>query len=254
MTSRHLRFRGGRQAELAGILDLPETAAPSAFAILAHCFTCTKELKSQVAIARVLTEHGLGVLRFDFTGLGESAGSFAETGFAVNVDDLLAAAEFLRRTAAAPQLLIGHSLGGTVCLGAAARLLSVRAVVTIGSPSTPASLATLLGREAIRTIETAGTAEVLVAGRPFTVGRSFLADLAITDFATVIGQLGKALLVLHAPGDTVVNVDHAARIFTAARHPKSFVSLDTADHLLLDDDDARYAGTVIAAWASRYLR
>lgn len=252
MISRRLRFPGGRGAELAGILDLPEGREPVAFALFAHCFTCSKELKSVVAINRVLTEQGIGVLRFDFTGLGESGGDFSETGFTSTVDDLRAAASFLERSHAAPRLLMGHSLGGTTCLAAAGSIAGCRAVVVIGSPASPAGLRHLFtGKE--DELAQNGSARVMVAGRPFRLGRSFLDDVTGVRLDDTIATLGVPLLILHAPDDQVVGFHHAERIFSLAPQPRSLVALDRADHLLLAEEDARYAAGIIAAWAVRYL-
>ncbi len=251
MSSIPLTFPGALGVSLAARLELP-AQPPRAFALLAHCFTCGKNLKAAHTISRALAEAGLGVLRFDFTGLGESEGDFAETDFASNVDDLVAAAEFLAATYQAPSLLIGHSLGGAAVLLAAARLPAVRAVVTIGAPSEPSHVLGLLG-EARPEIEARGCAMVTIAGRSFPITRAFLADLEQARLDEVLPNLRRPLLVMHSPRDRIVGIDNAARIYQAARHPKSFLSLDEADHLLSRGEDAVYAAQLIAAWAGRYL-
>jgi putative redox protein len=237
---------------LSALLDLPVDGAPSAYAVFAHCFTCSKDFKAVYHIARALTRERVGVLRFDFTGLGESSGDFADTSLRSNVEDLLAAAEFLTARFAGPQLLIGHSFGGAAVLQAAPAIPSCRAVVTIAAPADPRHVSKTLG-PAIATIASRGEAEVNIAGRTFTLRKKFLDDLSGIDPEAAIRNLNRALLVMHSPLDEVVAIENATRIFQAARHPKSFVSLDQADHLLSNLADARYAGTVIAAWSRRYL-
>lgn len=239
-------------SRLAARLERP-AGTPRAAAVFAHCFTCGKDALAAARIARGLTDHGYAVLRFDFTGLGSSEGDFANTDFSSNVGDLLAAAEWLRGHVAPPALLVGHSLGGAAVLAAAGRIPDARAVCTIGAPADPAHVAGLLPEETHRELEGRGEAEVRLGGRRFRVRRELLDDVAAQRLGPLIGALGKALLVLHAPGDAVVGIDHATRIFTAARHPKSFVSLDDADHLLTRRADAAWAAGVIAAWASRYV-
>ncbi|MEN8376204.1 MAG: bifunctional alpha/beta hydrolase/OsmC family protein [Gemmatimonadota bacterium] len=252
MATRHLRFPGSTGAELAAILDLPADGEVDAYALFAHCFTCSKDLKAVVTIARTLVRERIGVLRFDFTGLGQSGGDFGDTTFSSNVGDLLAAAERLEREEGAPSILIGHSLGGAAVLQAAHRLPAVRAVATIGAPADPGHV--LRHVESSREeIEANGEATVRIAGRPFRIGREFLQDLDADNMRASIGDLGRALLVMHSPVDDVVGIDNAARIYEAARHPKSFVSLDTADHLLTEPADARYVAGVLAAWAGRYV-
>jgi pimeloyl-ACP methyl ester carboxylesterase len=246
-----LSFPGLTGVVLAGSLELP-SGVPRAFAIFAHCFTCGKNLKAAHAISRTLAEQGIAVLRFDFTGLGESAGDFAETTFASNADDLVAAAAFLTTAYAAPSLLIGHSLGGAAVLQAAARLPEVRAVVTIGAPSEPSHVVRLLDH-ARPAIEAAGCALVRIAGRSFPITQAFLADLEATRMGAVLSALHRPLLIMHAPGDTVVGIDNAAQLYQAARHPKSFLALDAADHLLSRSTDAIYAAQLIAVWATRYF-
>lgn len=236
---------------LAALLELP-AGPPRAYALFAHCFTCGKNNLAATRIARTLAAHGIACLRFDFTGLGASEGDFANTHFSSNVDDLLAAAAHLEKTRAAPTILIGHSLGGAAVLAAAGALPSVRAVVTIAAPADPGHV-TGLFRQRLDEIRDKGEIDVQLAGRTFTITRAFVDDVAEQRLAEKIATLRKALLVMHAPGDRTVGIDNASRIFAAAKHPKSFVSLDDADHLLGRGIDAAYAANVIAAWAERYV-
>lgn len=251
MPSTRIEFTGSLGHSLAGRLDTPD-GVPRAWAVFAHCFTCSKDTKAAAYIARALAESGFGVLRFDFTGLGGSGGDFGNTHFSSNVDDLVAAADWLRAGHGAPALLVGHSLGGAAVLAAAHRIADARAVVTLGAPFDPAHVTLQLG-ESLAVIEAEGQARVTLGGREFSLGREFLDDVAGQPQAERIHALRRPLLVLHAPGDRVVGVDNARRIFERALHPKSFVSLDQADHLLSSESDARYAAGIIAAWASRYL-
>ena len=250
--SRPVGFPGASGAALAARLDSP-AGAPLAYALFAHCFTCSKESKAAATISAALAEHGIAVLRFDFTGLGGSEGDFANTNFSSNVDDLVAAADFLRREHRAPALLVGHSLGGTAVLAAASRIPEAVAVATLGSPFEPDHVLGLL-KDSVGKIESEGDAEVDIAGRSFHIRKQFLDDIRARKVGEAVAQLGKALMVMHSPRDTVVNIDNASKIFLAARHPKSFVSLDPADHLLSRREDATYAGQLLAAWASRYAR
>ncbi len=251
MASRRLSITSPRGHTLAARLDLPD-AEPDAGALFAHCFTCSKDLKAVGAISRALNREGIAVLRFDFTGLGQSEGTFADSTFSGDVDDLVAAADCLADELAAPAILVGHSLGGAAVLQAAGRIPSVKAVATIGAPCDPEHVRHLFDAS-LAEIEALGEACVTLAGRPFTIRKSFVDDLAMQRMDEAIAALDRALLVFHAPGDQTVGVENAAHIFQAARHPKSFVSLDTADHLLSDERDAEYAGDVIAAWARRYI-
>lgn len=237
---------------LGGRLDLPPGGAPEAYALFAHCFTCTKDSKAAAYISRALTDKNIAVFRFDFTGLGESSGDFAETSFTSNVEDLVAAADFMETAYEGPQVLIGHSLGGAAVIRAAAQINSARAVVTIGSPSDPGHVMQHI--EGYRDeIESRGSAAVSIAGRQFRINKEFLDDLKQNRMTDAVRDLNRALLVLHAPLDDTVGIDNAARIFKTARHPKSFVSLADADHLLSRPEDARYAGALIAAWADKYI-
>jgi putative redox protein len=250
--SQAVSFPGASGALLAARLDLPTAEKPRAFALLAHCFTCTKDTRATTYIAAALADAGIATLRFDFTGLGGSEGEFANTDFSSNVADLVAAAQWLEREHAAPALLVGHSLGGAAVLAAAARIPAAVAVATVNAPFDPAHvLGQFDGREA--EIRDRGVAEVKLGGRAFTVRREFLDDISAHNLEPAIAGLRRALIVFHAPRDTTVGVDNASRIFLAAKHPKSFVSLDDADHLLSRREDAAYVGAVLAAWATRYL-
>jgi putative redox protein len=252
MPSRKLTFTNALGQRLTARLDLPIDGEPLAYALLAHCFTCSKDLKAVKHLATALNRACIAVLRFDFTGLGESQGDFADTSFSSNVEDLLEAASFLEREYRAPQLLVGHSLGGAAVLQAAAQLPSVKAVATIGAPAEPSHVARLL-ESSRQEIESEGEAKVTIASRNFTIKRQFLDDLDRNRMKNVIAGLKRPLLILHAPLDTTVGVDNAKEIFLAAKHPKSFVSLDGADHLLTDTEDAIFAGDMIASWSVRYL-
>jgi putative redox protein len=251
ISSEKLTFPGAEGAELAARLDLP-AGTPRAYALFAHCFTCTKDIFAAARIARGLAEQGIAVLRFDFTGLGHSQGEFANTNFSSNVADLVCAADYLRETRAAPKVLVGHSLGGAAVLAAAPRVPEAVAVATIGAPGDPAHVRHLF-QAARPEIESKGEAEVLLAGRPFRIRKQFLEDIERHKLAGTLAELRKALLVFHAPRDATVGIENAGEIFQAAKHPKSFVSLDDADHLLSRKEDAVYVATVLAAWATRYL-
>jgi alpha/beta superfamily hydrolase len=236
---------------LAARLELPEREV-QAYAIFAHCLTCTKKIKAAGNISKAMAERGLGVLRFDFTRLGNSEGDFANTNFTSNVQDLLKAAEYLEANYRPPKLLVGHSLGGAAVLRAANDLPEVAAVATIGAPAEPAHVAHLF-RSSLEELEANGETEVFIAGRPFTIKKQFLEDIGKTKIESAIHNLGKALMIFHSPIDQVVGIDNAAAIFQAARHPKSFISLDRADHLLADDWDSSYVGRVIGEWARKYV-
>jgi uncharacterized OsmC-like protein/fermentation-respiration switch protein FrsA (DUF1100 family) len=248
--SRKVRFAGSKGSSLAARLDLPPK--PRAFALFAHCFTCGKDILAASRIAAGLTARGIAVLRFDFTGIGSSEGEFANTNFSSNVGDLVAAADYLRRSYAPPHLLIGHSLGGAAVLAAAPQVAEATSVVTIGAPSSASHITRQFAANVGEILEK-GTAEVSLAGRTFTITKQFLDDVAEQNLLDGVANLGKALLVCHAPRDEVVSIENAIAIFAAARHPKSFLSLDTADHLVSKREDATYLAEVVAAWASRYL-
>jgi putative redox protein len=251
MRSDRVQFEGRDGQSLAARLESPAGEA-RAVALFAHCFTCTKDILAAKRIAAALAERGIAVLRFDFTGLGSSEGEFANTNFSSNVDDLVAAADYLRATLAAPRILIGHSLGGAAVLAAAERIDEATAVATIGAPADPAHVRHLFADHA-EEISGTGEAEVQLAGRTFRIKKQFLEDIEGQRLEARIKGLGKALMIMHAPLDQTVSIDNAALIFQAAKHPKSFVSLDDADHLLTRRADADYAAEVIAAWASRFL-
>jgi putative redox protein len=245
------QFDGEGGLKLAASLDLPEQE-PLAFALFAHCFTCGKDALSAKRISTALAAKGIAVLRFDFTGLGASEGEFANATFSSNVADLVRAADHLRKTRKAPKILIGHSLGGAAILAAAKAIPEAKAVVTIAAPSAPAHV-TGLFKEHVEDIRESGEVEVSLAGRPFRIKREFLDDIAEHDLMAQIGMLRRALLVMHSPTDDIVGIDNATRIFMSARHPKSFVSLAGADHLLSERRDTGYVADMIAAWAPRYL-
>jgi len=245
------QFTGADGQQLAATLDLPERE-PVAYALFAHCFTCGMNVLAAKRIARALAEQGIAVLRFDFTGIGASEGEFANTTFSSNVADLVRAADHLRETRKAPAILIGHSLGGAAVLAAAGQIPEAKAVVTIAAPSDPAHV-TGMFKDRIEDIRTLGKVEVSLAGRPFHIKREFLDDIAEHNLAEHIAKLHKALLILHSPTDNTVGIDNATHIFVAAKHPKSFVSLAGADHLLNQKRDAEYVANVVAAWVSRYL-
>ena len=251
MTSDRVEFPGSGNTRLTGRLDLPE-AEPLAYVLFAHCFTCSKDVLAASRIARALTTHGWAVLRFDFTGLGGSGGDFAHTDFTSNIADLVSAADYLREHHRAPAVLVGHSLGGAAVLAAAARVPETRAVATIGAPASTEHLLHLLAGSRAE-IEDRGEAEVCLASRTFRIRKQFLDDIVSQPQLERIGRLGVPLLVMHSPVDDTVGVENAREIFDAARHPKSFVSLDGADHLLTRPADAGFAASVLAAWAGRYL-
>jgi len=242
---------GARGDRLAARLDVP-TGPRRATALFAHCFTCSKDVHAASRVSRGLAERGIAVLRFDFTGLGHSDGEFASTNFSSNVEDLVCAADWLRDHVAAPALLVGHSLGGAAVLAAAARIPEARAVATIAAPADPSHVERLLG-DRVAAIEAQGEVEVELAGRRFRVRRQFLDDVRQQALDTHVRELRRALLILHSPTDQIVGIENAGALFAAARHPKSFLSLDGADHLLERREDAAYVAETIAAWASRYL-
>jgi uncharacterized OsmC-like protein/alpha-beta hydrolase superfamily lysophospholipase len=251
MRSERFNFPNAKGEKLAATLDLP-LGKSAAFALFAHCFTCGKDNLAAKRISERLAMCGIGVLRFDFTGLGMSEGEFADTHFSSNVDDLVAAADHLRKTHGPPAILIGHSLGGAAALAAAHRIPDARAVVTIAAPCDPAHV-TGLFKEQVDKIREHGEVDVALAGRPFRIKREFLDDVAEKKLQECLATLRKALLVFHSPTDDIVGIENASHIFTAAKHPKSFVSLAGADHLLSKKGDAVYVANVIAAWAERYL-
>jgi uncharacterized OsmC-like protein/pimeloyl-ACP methyl ester carboxylesterase len=251
MNQEAVTFRNDTGELLHGNLHWP-LMEPRAFVLFAHCFTCTSDLRAAVIIARALNQEGLAVLRFDFTGLGQSEGEFADTNFTTNISDLVAASRFLSEHFQAPEILVGHSLGGTAVLAAVARIPSSKAVATIGAPATASHVAHLLS-DTRSELEIAGEADVDIGGRKFRMKEQFLRDIEQQQLPGELKNLRRALLVMHAPLDAIVPIENAAEIFTSALHPKSFISLDKADHLLSNPDDARYAATVLAGWAGRYI-
>jgi uncharacterized OsmC-like protein/pimeloyl-ACP methyl ester carboxylesterase len=251
MDNRKALFAGIDGQSLAGRLELP-AGDVVATAVFAHCFTCGKDSVAASRISRSLAARGVAVLRFDFTGLGASEGEFANTTFSSNVADLVAAANHLRTTHQPPAILIGHSLGGAAVLAAAGQIPEARAVVTIAAPADPAHV-TGLFRERVADIQEQGEVEVALAGRPFRIRKEFLDDIAMQNLERCLREMRKALLVLHSPTDDLVGIENASAIFSAARHPKSFVSLSGADHLVSRRADAVYVAEVIAAWSERYL-
>lgn len=251
MKTERISFPGATGAILAARLDRPEGPVRAA-AVLAHCFTCSKDIAAARRISGRLAALGIAVLRFDFTGLGHSGGEFANTNFSSNVGDLLAATRWMAGQGLAPQLLIGHSLGGAAVLKAAPQVPGLRAVVSIGAPSDPAHVAHNFGGK-LDEIRARGEAVVTLAGRDLTIRRQFLDDISAASLTDALPRLGAALLVLHAPRDSVVGIENAQAIFVAAKHPKSFVSLDDADHLLTREADAEYVADLISSWSSRYL-
>ena len=252
MKQEKVTFQNKEGQTLSGRMELPADQHPHNFALFAHCFTCTKNLSAVRNISRALTSQGFGVLRFDFTGLGESEGDFADTNFSGNVQDLVAASDYLSANYQAPSLLIGHSLGGAASIFAAAELEHIKAVATIGAPSNPEHVKQLL-TSGLEEIERTGMATVNLSGRDFTIKKQFVDDLETKSLTQVAKSLRKPLLVLHSPQDRTVGIKNAEGIYVAAHHPKSFVSLDGADHLLSRKEDSLYVGQVIAGWASRYI-
>lgn len=252
MKIKKVSFKNKNEEDLAGRLELPKNRQAHNFAVFAHCFTCTKNLRAIKNIGRALTEAGFGVLRFDFTGLGESEGDFENTNFSGNVDDLVEAAQFLEKNYMAPTLMIGHSLGGAAAIFAAEKLPSIKAVAVINSPSHPSHVMHLL-KSSEEEINQNGKAKVNLGGMDFTIKKQFLDDLENKPLRDVVANFKKSLLILHSPIDKVVGIKNAEKIYVAAHHPKSFVSLDNADHLLSKKEDSQYVGTIISGWVSKYV-
>jgi putative redox protein len=252
MKIKKFRFPGSQDYELGARLDLPDEVEPTSFALFAHCFTCTKNLKPVSNINQALTEEEIAVMRFDFTGLGESEGDFADTNFSSNVGDLIAAAKYLESHYQAPKILIGHSLGGAAVMQAAQYIPSCVAVATIAAPSDLDYVSRLFVHKQDE-IQREGETEVKLAGRKFRIKRQFLEDLQQNNMKQIISELDKPLLIFHSPADTVVGIDNAYHIFDMANQPKSFISLDRADHLLMQERDSLYVGAMVATWASKYV-
>lgn len=252
MRFKKVSFKNAEGQELSGRLDFPLIGKPKAFVLFAHCFTCSKNLKSVEHISQAFTQQGMAILRFDFTGLGQSKGEFADTNFSSNLSDLKEAYTFLKENYEAPQIMVGHSLGGAAVLHVSGELENVRAVATIGAPSTPDHVSHLLdnGR---KELEDKGEANVNIGGRTFKMKKQFLDDLEAKNGTSAIKELNKSLLVIHSPQDTIVGINNAQEIYQEAMHPKSFVSLDGGDHLMTKEGDARYVGSLIANWSTRYI-
>ncbi|MGM0677457.1 bifunctional alpha/beta hydrolase/OsmC family protein [Ectothiorhodospira marina] len=247
-----IRFPGSQGVELSARLDMPE-GPPRAFALFAHCFSCTKDILAAVRLSSALRAHGIALLRFDFTGLGNSQGDFANTNFSSNLEDLRRAADYLRREYQAPQLLIGHSLGGAAVLAMAEDVPEVRAVATINAPSDVVHVTHLFGDDNLETIREQGESEVNLAGQRFRIQRQFLEDLDNHKVLDQVAKLRRPLMIFHSPQDKIVSIDHAAQIYRAAKHPKSFVSLDNVDHMLSRPADSNYVAALLSAWAERFL-
>jgi len=252
MESSKIEFPGSQDVKLSARIDEPDEGMSKGAVLFAHCFTCSKNLRAVSHISRTLTEHGMGVFRFDFTGLGESEGDFADTNFSSNIEDLVAAAEYMARQWATPRMLMGHSLGGAAVLQATHHISSVEAVATVGAPCNPEHVTHHL-MDKMEEIEKKGKARVKLAGRVFTIKKQFLDDLKEQKMNDIISNLDRPLLIFHSPVDQTVGIDNAAHIYKLAKHPKSFISLDDADHLLTNEEDAKYVGSVTSAWVDRYL-
>lgn len=251
MRSQKVTFEGAYGDNLVGYIDFPDEE-PQTLVLFAHCFTCSKNLKPVKNISRTLVKRDIGVFRFDFTGLGESEGDFADTNFSSNVDDLVEAAHFIDQNFKPPEILIGHSLGGAAVLQAAEHIPSSKAVATIGAPCDPVHVKKNFAAN-LEEIESTGEATVTLAGRNFKIRKQFLDDLETTKMDATIQHLNRALMIFHSPTDQTVGIDNAAHIYKLAKHPKSFVSLYDADHLLMDNNDSRYVAEVLASWAGRYF-
>lgn len=253
MAATKIEFQNEEGYQLSARLELPIDQKPHAYAIFAHCFTCNKNLNAVRNISRALTQNGFAVLSFDFSGLGESEGEFADTNFSSNVEDLVAAAAYLEKEYEAPKLIIGHSLGGAAAIFAAKAIKSIQAVATIGAPASPKHVQHLF-QNSLEEIAENDVAEVNIGGRPFKIKKQFVEDLHSQQMPDLLKHLRKPILILHSPQDTTVGIANAAEIYSAAMHPKSFVSLDGADHLLSEKEDSIYSGNLIASWATRYIK
>lgn len=252
MKSTKLQIVNKNGHQLHAYLELPANQKPNYYAIFAHCFTCSSTLSAVKNISRALTTHGFGVVRFDFTGLGRSEGEFAESHFSANVSDILAVHEFIKVNYKAPSLLVGHSLGGAAVLVAASKLNDIKAVATIGAPSTVSHVKHLFSHDIHELPENTKT-EVNIGGRPFVINKEFVNDFDKTDLPAIVKKLRKPLLIMHSPIDMIVGIENARELYVKAHHPKSFISLDNADHLLMKERDSVYAGNMIGAWVDRYF-
>jgi len=253
MKNTKLNIQNNKGLVLQAYLELPANQKPNRYAIFAHCFTCTSSLSAVKNISRALTNYGFGVVRFDFTGLGKSEGEFAESHFSANVDDLIAVSNYMASHYKAPSLLVGHSLGGAAVISAASKLDNVKAVATIGTPAT-VNHVTHLFSHGIEEVKQKGEVEVNIGGRPFKINKDFVEDFGKTDLPSVVKNLRKPLLIMHSPTDTIVGIKNAEQLYHNAHHPKSFVTLDNADHLLTNSIDSNYAGNVIGTWVQRYFK
>ncbi|APG59766.1 bifunctional alpha/beta hydrolase/OsmC family protein [Christiangramia salexigens] len=247
-----VNFKNSDSEQLQGVLELPSNQEPHNFILFAHCFTCNKNFHAPTNISASLASKGYGVLRFDFTGLGDSEGEFENTNFSGNVEDLIAAAKFLEQEYSSPTIIVGHSLGGAAAMFAAKKISSMKCIATINAPSNLEHLEKHFENN-LEKIEKQGFAKVNIGGRSFRIKKQFVDDLRQNNEIKTVGELRKAFLILHSPNDKIVNIKHAEELYKAARHPKSFVSLDTADHMLSQEKDSNYAGNVIAAWATSYI-
>lgn len=252
MKSTRLNIQNSKGFQLQAYLELPANQKPKNYAIFAHCFTCNSTLKPVKNISRALTLHGFGVVRFDFTGLGKSEGEFADSYFSANVDDLLAVSDYMKQHYQAPTLLVGHSLGGAAVIVAASKLASVKAVATIGAPATTEHVKKHFSHH-VQEIAAKGDVEVNIGGRPFKISQEFVDDFDKTDLPEITKNLRKPILIMHAPFDKVVGIDNAHQLYQAAHHPKSFISLNDADHLLLESKDSIYVGNMIGTWVQGYF-
>ncbi|HQV74543.1 MAG: OsmC family protein [Flavobacteriales bacterium] len=252
MKSTKITFTNATGLELSARLDLPADRKPQHFALFAHCFTCSKDLSVVRNISRALTSNGFGVMRFDFAGLGDSDGAFSETTFSSNIEDVHAAMAYLAAEHKEPELIIGHSLGGAAAIVAGAAASHIKAIATIGAPAHIDHIKNMFTAQVPKIMDE-GSAQVSIGGRPFTISRSFLEDLGNRDLVHILADMRKAILIAHSPQDTIVSIDNAAELYQAARHPKTFLSLDGADHLLTNSSDSIYVGNMIASWVQRYL-
>lgn len=250
MQSIKVTFKNSHNVSLAGILNLPKK--PSAYALFAHCFTCSKDIPTAYHICKTLTQNNIATLRFDFTGLGDSEGEFSDTHFSSNIEDILAAANFLESNYYAPTLLIGHSLGGTAILAAATKLKNVQAIATIASPHTPSHVLQHV-EEAVETLKKQDSTTIHIMQREFHIKKEFIADLHSYENSNFAEKLAKPLLIMHSPSDNVVSIQEATKVFSMAKHPKNFISLDNIDHMLSNKKDATYVANLIYAWAKKYI-